>query len=168
LIGIFLLLQACFGSWRLGLIAFVGLPTAVAGGILAVLVSGGVVSLGSIVGFLAVLGIAARNAVSMISHYQHLQTQGSTPFGLDLVIRGARERMASVVAGTLAIIAALLPILVLRQSAGLEIVQPTAIVIVGGLLASAVFTLFILPALYLRAGAVNQCDSDLGLVNATA
>jgi CzcA family heavy metal efflux pump len=168
LIGIFLLLQACFGSWRLGLIAFVGLPAAVAGGILAVLVSGGVVSLGSIVGFFAVLGIAARNAVSMISHYQHLHTQKDVPFGLDLVIRGARERMASVVAGTLAIIAALLPILVLRQSAGLEIVQPTAIVIVGGLLASAVFTLFILPALYLRAGAVQQHKSDLGLVNATA
>jgi Cu/Ag efflux pump CusA len=168
LIGIFLLLQACFSSWRLGLIAFLGLPAAVAGAVLAVLVSGGVVSLGSIVGFLAVLGIAARNAVSMINHYQHLQTQEGVPFGLDLVIRGAQERMASVVAGTVAIIAALLPILVLGQSAGMEIVQPTAIVIVGGLLASAVFTLFILPALYLRAGAVQHRDSDLGLANATA
>ncbi|MGA8514244.1 MAG: efflux RND transporter permease subunit [Burkholderiaceae bacterium] len=168
LIGIFLLLQACFGSWRLGMIAFLGLPAAIAGGIVAVLVSGGVVSLGSIVGFLAVLGISARNAVSMINHYNHLQTQEGMPFGLELVIRGARERMASVVAATVAIIAALLPILVLRQSAGLEIVQPTAIVIVGGLLASTVFTLFVLPALYLRFGAAQKRESDLGLMHAAA
>jgi CzcA family heavy metal efflux pump len=166
LMGIFLLLQACFGSWRLGLTAFIGLPVAAAGGVLAVLVSGGVVSLGSIVGFLAVLGIAARNAVSMVNHYQHLETHEGVSFGLDLVARGARERMASITAGTVAIIAALCPILVLKQSAGLEVVQPMAMVIVGGLIASTLFTLFILPPLYLLLGSPAQGGTDLGLVGA--
>jgi CzcA family heavy metal efflux pump len=166
LIGIFLLLQACFGSWRLGFTAFIGLPTAVAGGVLAVMISGGVVSLGSIVGFLAVLGISARNAVSVIDHYQHLETQEGVPFGLDLVIQGARERLASILAGTLAIVAALTPILVLKPSAGLEIVQPMAVVIVGGLIASTLFILFILPALYLLIGSKAQRTTDLGLAGA--
>lgn len=166
LIGIFLLLQACFGSWRLGLIAFVGLPASVAGGVLAVLVSGGVVSLGAIVGFLAVLGIAARNAVSLIDHYQHLEAQENVPFGLDLVIRGARERLSPILTGSAAIIAALLPIIVVGQSPGLEIVQPTAIVIMGGLVASTLVTLFVMPALYLVVGAGAQRQSDLGLAGA--
>lgn len=166
LIGIFLLLQACFGSWRLGLIAFVGLPASVAGGVLAVLVSGGVVSLGAIVGFLAVLGIAARNAVSLIDHYQHLEAQEHVPFGLDLVLRGARERLSPILTGSVAIIAALLPIIVVGQSPGLEIVQPTAIVIMGGLVASTLMTLFVMPALYLVIGAGAQRQSDLGLAGA--
>lgn len=166
LIGIFLLLQACFASWRLGLIAFVGLPAAVAGGVLAVLISGGVVSLGAIVGFLAVLGIAARNAVSLIDHYQHLEAEEHVPFGLDLILRGARERLSSILAASVAIIAALLPIIVVGQSPGLEIVQPTAIVIVGGLVASTLVTLFVMPALYLLIGAGAQHQSDLGLAGA--
>jgi Cu/Ag efflux pump CusA len=163
LIGIFLLLQACFASWRLGLIAFVGLPAAVAGGVLAVLLSGGVVSLGAIVGFLAVLGIAARNAVSLINHYQHLEAEEHVPFGLDLILRGARERLSSILAASVAIIAALLPIIVFGPSPGLEIVQPTAIVIMGGLVASTLVTLFVMPALYLLIGAGAQRHSDLGL-----
>ena len=153
LIGIFLLLQACFGSWRLATMAFVGLPAAVAGGVLGVLVTGGVMSLGSIVGFLAVLGIAARNGVALIDHYQHLEAREKVPFGLELVVRGARERMLPTLAGSAAIVAALLPIIVFGQRAGFEIVQPTAIVIIGGLVASTLVTLFAMPALYLLIGA---------------
>jgi CzcA family heavy metal efflux pump len=166
LIGIFLLLQACFHSWRLAIIAFVGLPAAIAGGVLAVLVSGGVVSLGSIVGFLAVLGIAARNAVALIDHYQQLEAKDGMPFGFDLVVRGARERLSPIVTGSVAIIAVFLPILVARQVPGLEIVQPTAIVIIGGLIASTLTTLFVMPVLYLVFGAKAQRHSDLGLAGA--
>lgn len=166
LIGIFLLLQACFGSWRLGMIAFAGLPAAVAGGVLAVLLTGGVMSLGSIVGFLAVLGIAARNAVALIKRYQHLEAQEQVPFGLDLVIRGARELLSPILTGSIAIIAALLPIFFFAQGPGLEIVQPTAVVIVGGLIASTLVTLFVLPALYLVFAAGAQRQSDIGLAHA--
>jgi Cu/Ag efflux pump CusA len=162
LIGIFLLLQACFGSWWLGLIAFAGLPAAVAGGVLAVLLTGGVTSLGSIVGFLAVLGIASRNAVALINRYQHLETQEQVPFGLDLVIRGARELLSPILTGSIAIVAALLPIFFFAQGPGLEIVQPTAVVIVGGLIASTLFTLFVMPALYLLAGSKVDRDTRTG------
>lgn len=166
LIGILLLLQACFGSWRLAFLAFLGLPAAVAGGVLAVLASGGVMSLGSIVGFLAVLGIAARNGVSLIDHYQHLEAREQVPFGPELVLRGARERLSPILAGCLAIVAALLPIVVFGQRAGFEILQPIAIVIIGGLLASTAVTLLVMPALYLLAGAGARRHPDLGLADA--
>ncbi|GJL77813.1 MAG: cation transporter [Nitrospinaceae bacterium] len=168
LVGIFLLLQACFGSWRLALIGFLALPASVAGGILAAFVSGGAISLGSMVGFLAVLGIAARNGVSLICHYQHLESQEGIPFGLDLVLRGTREQMAPLLGSSMAIIAAMLPIIFLGQIPGLEIAQPTAIVILGGLVASTLFTLFVIPSLYLVFGEGEGRQPDLGLVDGPA
>ncbi len=163
LIGIFLLLQACFRSWALALIGFLALPAAAAGGVLAVLLTGGVVSLGSIVGFFAVLGIAARNAILLITHYQYLEAETGLPFGVDLVVRGARERLAAIVASSAAIIAALLPIVAFGRIPGLEIVQPTAIVIMGGIVASTVVTLLVIPALYLVIGSRAERQLDLGL-----
>ena len=88
LIGIFLLLQACLRSWRLAVIAFLALPASIIGGVLAASVGGGVISLGSIVGLLAVLGIAARSALLLIHDYQRLEKQEGVPFGLELVVRG--------------------------------------------------------------------------------
>ena len=163
LIGIFLLLQACFRSWRLALINFLALPASIAGGVLAALASGGVISLGSIIGFLAVLGIAARNGILLINCYQRLEGQEGVPFGLELVFRGARERLTPILASSAATIAALLPIVVFGQIPGLEIAQPTAIVIIGGLVASTLVTLFVMPALYLIVGAGAERQSDLGL-----
>jgi len=165
LIGIFLLLQACFQSWRLALIAFLALPASIAGGVLAALAGGGVISLGSIIGFLAVLGIASRNGVLLINHYQHLEAREGMAFGLDLVLRGARERLSPILASSTAIVAALLPIVIFGGSPGLEIVQPTAIVILGGLIASTLVTLLVLPALYLIIGSRANRQSNLGLAD---
>ncbi len=136
LIGIFLLLQACFSSWRQALVGFLAIPVAAAGGVLAVLVSGGVMSLGSIIGFLAVLGIAARNVVLLIKGYQRIEEQEGQVFGLELVLRGARERLTPTLASAAAIIGALLPIVAFGRIPGLEIVGPTAIVMLGGVVAS--------------------------------
>jgi Cu/Ag efflux pump CusA len=166
LIGIFLLLQSCFKSWRRPLVALPALPASIAGGVLAAAAGGGVISLGSIVGFLAVLGIAARNGVLLIHHYQHLEGQEKVPFGLGLVLRGAGERLLPILTGSAAIIAALLPIVVFGQMPGLEIVRPTAIVILGGLVASTLFTLFVMPALYLLIGSGAERETDLGLEDA--
>jgi CzcA family heavy metal efflux pump len=162
-IGIFLLLQASFRSWPLALIAFLAIPAALAGGVLGALAGGGVISLGSIIGFLAVLGIAARNGMLLINCYQRLERQEGVQFGFDLVVRGARERLTPILASSAAIIAALLPIVVLGRIPGLEIVQPTAIVILGGQVASTLFTLFVMPALYLIIGARAERQHDLGL-----
>ncbi len=166
LIGIFLMLQACFRSWRLAAIGFLALPAALAGGVVAGFATGGVITLGSFVGFLAVLGIAARNGIALITHYQRLENEHGMPFGIDLVRRGARERMSSIVASSTAIIAALLPIAVLGQIPGLEIVQPTAVVIIAGVVASTLITLLVLPALYLVFGAGADRQPDLGLADA--
>jgi CzcA family heavy metal efflux pump len=166
LAGIFLLLQACFRSWRLALIAFLALPASIAGGILGALASGGVISLGSIVGFLAVLGISARNAVELINHYQRLAREEGVPFGPDLVLRGTRERLSPILASAAAIIAALLPIVIFGWRPGLEIVQPTAFVIIGGVVAATLVTLFVIPALYLITGRGAVHPSDLNLAEA--
>jgi CzcA family heavy metal efflux pump len=157
LIGIFLLLQACFASWRLALIAFLALPVSIAGGVLAAFASGGAISLGSIVGFLAVLGIAARNGLLLINHYQQLEQEGA-PFGLELVLRGARERLLPMLTSSTAIVAALLPIIIFGSIPGLEIVQPTAIVMLGGLVASTLVTLLLIPVLYLAAGPHGKAE----------
>ena len=165
LIGIFLLLQACFRNWRLALIAFLALLASLVGGVLAIFVGGGVMSLGALVGFLAVLGIAARHNVLLIEGYQRLQENGGAASALDLVLRGTRERFAPIVGSSVVIIAALLPIILFGAVPGLEIVRPTAIVVVGGVVASALLTLFVIPILYLLIGSRAKRQVDLGLEN---
>jgi len=152
-LGIFLLLQAAFGSWKLASLAFLALPTALSGGVLAAFIGGGSISLGSLVGFLAVLGIAARNGIMLILHYQHLEQTEGQPFGYDLVLRGARERLAPIVMTALATGLALVPLVVAGNAPGHEIGQPMAVVILGGLVSSTFLNLFLVPALYLRFGA---------------
>jgi CzcA family heavy metal efflux pump len=149
-IGIFLLLQAAFGSWRLAILSFVTLPSALAGGVLAAYLSGGIISLGSLVGFLAVLGIAARNGIMLINHYQHLEEQEGEAFGPALVLRGARERLSPILMTTLATGLAVVPLVVAGNLPGHEIEHPMAVVILGGLVTSTLLNLFIMPALYLR------------------
>jgi CzcA family heavy metal efflux pump len=161
LIGIFLLLQACFGSWRLALVGFLAIPISVAGGFLAAFVTGAGISLGSSVAFLAVLGVAARNAIFLIKHYQRLQE--AVPLGQDLVVRGARERLSPIVASSTAIVAALLPMAVLGWIPGLEIARQIAIVIVGGAVTGALVALFVVPALYFLAARGTERPADLGL-----
>jgi CzcA family heavy metal efflux pump len=152
LVGIFLLLQAAFGSWRLAAMAFLALPAALPGGLLAAYFGGGVLSLGSLVGFLTVLGIASRNGIMLISHYQHLEREEGVPFGPELVLRGARERLAPILMTALATAFALVPLAVAGNIAGQEIEYPMAIVILGGLITSTLLNLLIVPALYLRFG----------------
>jgi Cu/Ag efflux pump CusA len=156
-LGIFLLLQACFASWRLALIGFLALPAAIAGGVLAVLVTGATVSLGSLVGFIAVLGIAARNGLLLIDHYRGLERDGM-PLGSELVVRGARERFVPIVASAAALFAALAPVALLGRVAGLELLHPMAIVIFGGLAAATAVTLLVMPALYLAAGGSKDSE----------
>jgi Cu/Ag efflux pump CusA len=152
LIGIFLLLQAAFGSWRLASLLMVTLPMALVGGVLAALLGGGVLSIGSLVGFVTVLGIAARNGIMLINHYQHLEREEGEPFGPELVLRGARERLSPILMTSLAAGLALLPLVVAGDRPGHEIEHPMAIVILGGLITSTLLNLLVVPSLYLRFG----------------
>jgi Cu/Ag efflux pump CusA len=151
-VAIFLLLHLSLGDWRLATMTFLTLPFALVGGILASFLGGGVISLGSLVGFLTVLGIAARNGIMMISHFQHLETHEGEPFGLGLVLRGARERLSPILMTTGATALAIVPLVIYGDLPGHEIEFPMAVVILGGLVTSTLLNLFIVPALYLRFG----------------
>ena len=149
-IGIFLLLQASFGSTAPGDARVpdpaVGAGRRRPGG----LPDGGVISLGSLVGFLTVLGIAARNGIMLINHFQHLERYEGETFGPELVLRGARERLSPILMTALATGLALVPLVVAGDIPGHEIEHPMAVVILGGLVTSTLLNLFVVPSLYLR------------------
>jgi len=167
LIGIFLLLQASLRSWRLALVSIVTLPAVLAGAVMADLLgNGGTVSLGLIMGCLAVSGIALRNSIMLFNHYQNLEEQGGENFGPGLVMRGSRERLSPILMTALATGLAFLPFVLFGNIPGHEIVRPMSIVIIGGLVTSTWFNLFAMPALYLRFGASRE--ADLGFQQATA
>jgi CzcA family heavy metal efflux pump len=150
LLAILLLLQAAFGSFRLAMLTFLLLPMGLVGGVLAVWLGDGILSLGSLVGFLAVFGIAARNGILMISHFQRLEHEEGQAFGPDLVLRGASERLAPILMTALATGLALIPLAVAGSVPGHEIEHPMAIVILGGLMTATLLNLFVLPSLYLK------------------
>jgi len=155
-IVIFLLLQVAFGSWRLAALVFLTLPTALVGGVLAAYLSDGVISLGSLVGFLTVFGIAARNGILMINHFQHLEREEGVTFGPELVLRGAKERLTPILMTAGATGLALVPLAVSGAIPGHEVEHPMALVILGGLVTSTLLNLILIPALYLRFGGSRQ------------
>jgi Cu/Ag efflux pump CusA len=158
-IVVFLLLHTSFGSARLATISFVLLPAALVGGALGAYLGGGIVSLGSLVGFLTVLGISARNGILMVNHFQHLENEEGVAFGPELVVRGAKERLAPIVMTATTTALALVPLAVAGQIPGNEIEHPMALVILGGLVTSTALNLFVIPPLYLRFGASSGRDT---------
>jgi CzcA family heavy metal efflux pump len=152
LLGILVLLQSDFGSMRLVLLIFLTLPFALVGGIAGAFASGGVISLGSLIGFVTVLGVAARNGIMLIDHYRHMQNEEGVPFGPELVIRGAAERLAPILMTALTTGLALVPLVVSGNKPGLEIEYPMAFVILGGLVTSTLLNLLVLPPLFARFG----------------
>lgn len=156
LIGILLLLYIDFKSWKLVLLVAFTIPFALVGGVIAAWISGGVLSLGSLVGFVTVLGIAARNGIMLISHYRHLEVEESVPFGPELVLRGSEERLAPILMTVLTTGLALVPLIVGGNFPGNEIEYPMAVVIVGGLITSTLLNLFLLPPIYAAVGRVGK------------
>jgi len=155
-IGVFFLLLTSFRSWRLATLSFLTLPSALVGGALAVYLADGVISLGSLVGFFTILGIAARNGIMMINHFQHLERHEGETFGPALVVRGARERLSPILMTTLACGLAIVPLVIAGNIPGNEIEHPLAIVVLGGLVTSTLLNLFVVPSLYLRFGRSQQ------------
>ncbi len=149
---ILLLLQAAFQNWRACILEFLTLPVALVGGIIATWADLGTITLGALVGFFTVLGIAARNGILMISHFRHLEDQENVPFGPGLVMRGASERLSPILMTALATALALAPLVFYGDRPGQEIEYPMAVAILGGLATSTLLNLFVLPALYLRFG----------------
>ncbi len=151
-IGIFFVLLAVLKRLRLAVLTYVTLPIALVGGVVANYIGGGVISIGSLVGFFTVLGIVARNGIMMISHFQHLEENEGVPFGPELVMRGAMERISPIMMTALTTGLALVPLILAGEIAGQEIEYPMGVVILGGLISSTVINLFVVPSLYLRFG----------------
>jgi Cu/Ag efflux pump CusA len=160
-IGIFLLLQAGFRSWRLAALSFLTLPVALVGGVVAVVIDGGTLELGSLVGFLAVFALAVRHGVLLLKRYQQRERREGQPFGVDLVLGGARDRLAPTLLSTIVTAVVFAPFVALGDLPGHEIVNPMGGVILGGLVTSTLLNLFLLPALYLRFGEGDVEELDL-------
>ena len=169
LLGIYLLLQASFRSWKLALAALITLPAALAGGVMADLLgNGGMLSLGLVAGCVAIAGITLRNSIMLFNHYQYLEDKGGEEFGPELIMRGSRERLSATLMTALATGLAFLPFVLLGNIPGHEMVRPIAIVLIGGLITSTWLNLFAMPALYLRFGASREAELVLQPVTGSA
>lgn len=151
-VTVFLMLYIAFGRLRNLLLTFANLPFALIGGVLAVMFTGGWISLGSLVGFVTLFGITLRNSIMMISHYQHLIDEENCVWGLDTCIRGASERLPSILMTALVTALGLLPLAAASGQPGREIEGPMATIIVGGLVTSTILNLLILPTIMLHFG----------------
>ncbi|MBI4325440.1 MAG: efflux RND transporter permease subunit, partial [Chloroflexi bacterium] len=152
IIGIGFLLHLAFGSARDAALIMLNLPLALIGGVVGVFVSGGVLSVASLIGFITVFGIATRNGIMLVSHIKHLEKhEGVTDFR-EAVFRGAMERLAPILMTALAAGLALIPLALGGHKPGSEIQTPMAIVILFGLLSSMLLNMIVVPALYLRFG----------------
>ena len=152
IVGIFLMLYVAFGRLRNLLLTFANLPFALIGGVLAVMLTGGWISLGSLVGFVTLFGITLRNSIMLVSHYQHLIDEENMAWGLETAIRGASERLPSILMTALVTALGLLPLAAGSGQPGREIEGPMATIIVGGLVTSTILNLLILPTIMLHFG----------------
>ena len=132
------------------------LPLSIIGGVAGVFAGGGVVTIASIIGFITLLGIATRNGVMMIAHIHHLVEQEGIVDLREAVRRGAEERLVPILMTALAAGLALVPLALSGGQPGSEIQAPMAVVILWGLLSSTALNMLVVPALYLRFGAVRQ------------
>ncbi len=154
-VGIFLLLFVAFNSARDAFLVMLNLPLGLVGGVIGVFVSGGVLSVASIIGFISLFGIATRNGVMMISHIHHLVEQEGVANPEEAVRRGAMERLVPILMTALTAGFALIPLALAGGEPGSEIQTPMAIVLLFGLVTSTVLNMIVVPALYLRFGSVR-------------
>ena len=150
LVLVILLLAAAFGNARHVLLVLLSLPSTLIGGVFAVALTGGTLTLGSMVGFVALFGMAARNTILLVSHYDHLVREECQRWNLQTVLRGARERLTPVLLTTLLTALALLPVALQLHQPGHEIEGPMAVVILGGLVSSTLVSLLLIPPLAVR------------------
>ncbi len=159
-VAIFLMLYIAFGRLRNLLLTFANLPFALIGGVLAALFTGGWISLGSLVGFVTLFGITLRNSIMMVSHFQHLVDEENCLWNLETCIRGATERLPSILMTALVTALGLLPLAAGSGQPGREIEGPMATIIVGGLVTSTILNLLILPTIMLHFGRFEKQTQD--------
>jgi len=160
-VGIILLLSVVTRNWRNLLLILANLPFALVGGVLAVVVTGGLLSLGGMVGFVTLFGITLRNSILMIAHYEHLVETEGMQWEVKTAIKGASDRLIPILMTSIVTGLGILPLAIGRDDPGREIQGPMAVVILGGLLTSMALNLLVLPILALRYGRFEPARDEL-------
>jgi Cu/Ag efflux pump CusA len=150
--GIFLVLYSHFKSWELAVQIMLNIPLALIGSVIAVILTGGVFSIATLVGFITLTGIASRNGIMMISHYIHLVEHEGETFGDKMIVRGSQERLVPVLMTALVAALALIPLTLDPSAPGKEILYPVATVILGGLISSTLLDIIVTPVVFKRFG----------------
>lgn len=152
LIAIFFLLIKALGDWRSALQVMINIPLALIGAVIALLLSGGVFSIATLVGFISLVGITSRNGIMMISHYLHLMREEGEGFTEEMIIRGSLERLVPVMMTALTAGLSLVPFILAADAPGKEILHPLAVVVLGGILTSTLLDQIVTPAVFYKFG----------------
>lgn len=152
LVAIFFLLIKALGDWRSALQVMINIPLALIGAVIALLLSGGVFSIATLVGFISLVGITSRNGIMMISHYLHLMKEEGEDFTEEMIIRGSLERLVPVMMTALTAGLSLLPLAIAADAPGKEILHPLAVVVLGGIITSTLLDQIVTPAVFYKFG----------------
>ncbi len=158
---VMMLVYIAIGNFRNMMLMLLNLPFALVGGVIAVLLTSGSLSVGSLVGFVTLFGITIRNSIMLVSHYQFLVEKEGLPWTLDVAIQGAQERLPSILMTALVTALAMLPIAINSDNPGREIMGPMAAIIIGGLASSTLLNLLIMPSIMLKFGKFGGADRSM-------
>jgi Cu/Ag efflux pump CusA len=156
---VLLLLQAAFGAWRMAFLVLLALPVAIVGGVIATLATGDLFTLGALAGVILVGSITVRHAIALVDRFRRLEQAGEAS-SLEVALAGVQERLLPILTTMLGTAAFSLPFIALGDVAGLEIMRPVAIFVLGGLISSLVLLLFLLPSIYMLSGPSPESETD--------